>query len=64
MFRIHAPHRFAAWLLATLAVLIGLQHVCAAENRVDNYEDALSLAKASGKDIVVYQRGQELDPEA
>ena len=40
-------------------VLVGVPCAGAAAIRADNYEDALAQAKASGSDIVVFQRGSD-----
>jgi hypothetical protein len=46
-------------LAAALGAGFSCQNLPAAANRADHYEQALSLAKASGKDIVVFQRGSD-----
>ena len=59
------PHLRLKWqgrilVCVMLGVLLGVhQDLRAAANRTEQYEQALSLAKASGKDIVVFQRGSD-----
>jgi hypothetical protein len=43
----------------TLALALSHQDLRAAASRTEQYEQALSLAKSSGKDIVVFQRGSD-----
>lgn len=46
-------------LLRTAALFVCISVNAFAAERVETYEDALTRAKASGKDIVVYQRGSD-----
>ena len=46
-------------LAIALAMAVSDQDLRAAASRTEQYEQALSLAKASGKDIVVFQRGSD-----
>lgn len=62
----HATRRFAACLIAALVLLSYLTATAAdaeqpltAAERAANYEEALVRAKATGKDIVVLQRGSD-----
>jgi hypothetical protein len=55
-----SPRRSAILIIAaTLLTAVLRQNPCAAETRADHYEEALELAKASRKDIVVFQRGSD-----